>query len=100
MQKTVTVQETASGEFLPTLYWGVGIDLDRESYGESFSSIQVAERVAQRWADEQGAAYRPFQRVDLDAVRAETALIRKLREEEGLDLRAAIRKAREILRAK
>jgi hypothetical protein len=98
MQKTVQVQEVSGNRFMPVLYWGVGIDMDREAYGESFDSIQVAERVAQRWADEQGAAYRPYQVVDREALLRETQLIRRLREEEGLDLRAAIRKARDLLK--
>lgn len=96
--KQVTVQKNFSGSFQPVLYWGVGMDLDREAYGESFDSIQVAERVAIRWADEQGAAYKPYREIDVEALRAETQLIRRLREEEGLDLRAAIAKARDMLK--
>lgn len=93
MNKQVSIQKTAAGAFQPVLYWGVGMDLDREAYWISFDSISVAERVGRRWADEQGAAFVPYKEIDVEAVRAETRLIKQYRDE-GMDLRNAIRRAR------
>jgi hypothetical protein len=89
----VQVQKTTSGRFLPTLYWSTATEFDRESYGECYDAIQVAERVAQSWADQQGAEYRPYREVDVQAVLQQTQLVRKFREE-GMNLREAICAAR------
>jgi hypothetical protein len=100
MRKIVQVQETGHGLFLPTLIWGQGEYMDREAYWDHFENLADAERLAKLWAEEQGAEYVPFRPIDREAIKREVELVRKLREEEGLDLPTAIRRAREQLRSK
>jgi hypothetical protein len=100
MRKIVQVQETSYGLFLPTMIWGQGESMDREAFWDSFNNLADAERSAKLWAEERGAEYVPFRPIDREAINREVALIRKLREEEGLDLRTAIQRAREQLGSK
>lgn len=95
----VHIAQTPSG-FLPNLQWGEGADVQRETYPMSYDSLEVAERVARSWANEQGAEYLAFRPVDQNTIRKQSLLVKQLREEEGLSLPAAIAKAREILKGK
>jgi len=92
----VTVQETSSG-FLPVISWGNGADGDREAYAMTYDDLSTAERIAKAWADEQGADYVPFKPNAPDASRRQSLLVKQLRETEGLDLRTAVARAREII---
>ena len=92
----VHIAQTPSG-YLPTLQWGEGADVQRETYPMAYDSLETAERIARTWANEQGAEYIPFRPVDQNAIRKQSLLVKQLREEEGLSLPAAIARAREIL---
>mgnify|MGYP000913119389 CR=1 FL=1 len=93
---TVQVILTSSG-YLPTIYWGKGSSADREAYGMAYDSLETAERMARDWALQQGAEYVPYAPIDQDAIRRQALLVKQLRDDEGLDLRAATAKARAII---
>lgn len=99
MRKIVQVQENANGLFVPIMMWGQGESMDREAYWNRFDSLANAEGPAKLWAEERGAEYVPFKKIDREAINREVELVRKLREENGLDLRTAIQQAREQLRS-
>lgn len=86
-----------SGGYLPTTYWGEGSGADREAFGMAYDTLETAERMARDWAIQQGAEYVPYAPIDQDAIRRQAQLVKQLRDEEGLDLRAATTKARAII---
>lgn len=89
----VTICDTAGG-FLPMLWWGSGADIDRQPYGTSYGALDAAERSGRAWAEQEGAIFVPYEPTASNAPSA--GLVKILRETEGLDLRAAIARAREI----
>lgn len=91
----VTVIEAPSG-YLPTIYWGQGEDMQRDVYAFAFENITDAEKAAKAWATECDAEYVPYKPIDTDAIRTQTLLVKRLRDDEGLNLRDAIAKAREM----
>jgi hypothetical protein len=79
--------------------WGQGADMDRQAYSMAYANLDVAERIARQWAEEQGAEYVPFDDAGRQTDPRMAPLVKRLRDEEGLDLPTAIRRARGILSA-
>lgn len=92
----VHISDTVSG-YLPVLWTGEGADMDREAYSMAFGDVATAERAGRAWAEEQAADFVPYREIDTSGNKREMALIKQLREEENLPLRAAITKARAML---
>jgi len=92
----VHVSRTPSG-YLPVTTWGEGADMDREAYGMSYADLPTAERMARDWALRQGAEYVEFQEANRTSDPRLPGIVKQLREEQGLDLREAILKARGIV---
>lgn len=93
----VQINLTSSG-YLPTLCWGEGEDMDREAYSMSFADVATADRIGRGWAEEQGVEFRPYR--DMPPMDPRFApLVRRLREEKGLELRDAIEQAKAQLAA-
>lgn len=92
----VHVSSTPSG-YLPVHSWGEGENMDRQAYAMSYRDLDVAERVARKWANDLGADYVASQKSSQPLDPRLIPLIKKLREEHGLDLREGIRRAEAIL---
>jgi hypothetical protein len=91
----VHISDTVSG-FLPVLWTGEGADMDREAYSTSFADLPQAEAAGRAWADQEGATYVPYEPIDHEAINRRAALIRRLREDEGLTLREAVDRAKSM----
>jgi len=92
----VVITETPSG-FLSVMWLGSGDQADREPYGMSYPKLETAERMGRQWAEQNGAQYIPFQPIDRSRNEREIALVKELRQNEGLSLCDAIKRARTLL---
>jgi len=89
----VTIDQTSSG-YLPVHYWGKGADMDRQAYSISYGNVEAADNAGRKWADDLGVEFRPYKPAE-PVNPAYIALVKQLREDEGLSLPAAIERARE-----
>lgn len=90
----VRIDQTCSG-YLPVLYWGKGENMDREAYSMSYDNVEAADKAGRSWAAAMDVEFRPYQPAER-LTPAFVALVKQLREDEGLGLRDAIDRAKAI----
>lgn len=90
-QMVVKIENTSSGRYNVTLYWGEGENIDREIV-DDFQDFATAQRRAETVAKEQGARLLPFRPYNFQAERARLKLVKAYRDQ-GFGLREALKMA-------